>query len=86
MLLYALFCLCLALVGVAGLQLMYLFYLERIDMERKKRMHELELECRKLRLDMVKAENEIALQRKLLAEAISPAEDLDEAWADVIED
>jgi hypothetical protein len=55
-------------------------------MERKKRMHELELECRKLRLDMVKAENEIALQRKLLAEAISPAEDLDEAWADVIED
>jgi hypothetical protein len=86
MLLYALICLCLALVGVSWLQFMYLVYLERLDREKKKRLHELELECRDLRQALSAAEIEIAAQRELLANTVVEADDTNEVWADVIED
>ena len=44
MLVYVLIGLCLSLAGVAGLQLMYMLYSDRVDKERKKRVHELEVE------------------------------------------
>jgi hypothetical protein len=86
MLLYALICLCLALVGVSWLQFMYLVYLERLDREKKKRLHELELECRNLRQALTAAEIEIAAQRELIASTVVEADDTNEVWADVIED
>jgi hypothetical protein len=84
MLLYVLICLSLALTGVAGLQMMYMFYLESVDRERKKYLVELEHECKRLRLDLINAEKAIA-EQKLRPESIG-AETVEEAWADVIEE
>ena len=85
MLLYVLIGLCLSLAGVAGLQLMYMFYLDRLDKERKKRLHELEIECRRLSTRLAEAKREIASKNELLAVAYPEFED-EEAWADVIDD
>lgn len=84
MLLYVLICLCLALLGVAGLQFLYMFYLDRIDSERKKRLHELEHNCRDLLHRLEEAEGRLEEQQELLD---SFYEDTDrEVWADVLED
>jgi len=83
--LYVLIGLSLSLAGVAGLQLMYMLYLERIDNERKKRVHELELECRRLQNKLADAESELKSKSEMLAVAYPEFED-EEAWADVIED
>ena len=84
MLLYVLIGLSLALAGVSGLQLTYMMYLDRIDRERQKRIHELEVKCRSLSRRLEEAEVRIIEQRRLLDEAY--AEFDEEAWADVIED
>ena len=87
MLQYVLICLCLALAGVAGLQFMYMFYLERIDRERKRRILELERDCRYLRNDLLDAEARIANQDHIIAELSETIDDAEEEiWADVIED
>jgi len=84
MLSYVLICLCLALTGVAGLQLMYLLYLEGIDRERKKHLAQVENEARHLRHDLADAKRKIAEQAELLESlSLEPGE---EAWADVIEE
>ncbi len=83
MLLYALICLSLALVGVAGLQFTYLFYLDRLDRERKKCIREVEHKCRQLTVRLEEAETRIAEQDALI-ETLSP--ESEEAWADVIDD
>ena len=85
MLLYVLIGLCLSLAGVAGLQLMYMFYLDRIDKERKKRLHALEIECRRLSNRLFEAERDLKAKSDLLAIAYPEFED-EEAWADVIDD
>ena len=85
MLLYVLIGLCLSLAGIAGLQLMYMFYLDRLDKERKKRVHELEIECRRLSNRLAEAKREIASKNELLAVAYPEFED-EEAWADVIDE
>jgi len=85
MLLYVLIGLCLSLSGVAGLQLMYMFYLDRLDKQRKKHVHELEVECRRLANLLVEAERELKLKNDMLAVAY-PEFDDEEAWADVIEE
>ena len=85
MLLYVLIGLCLSLAGVAGLQLMYMFYLDRIDRERKKRVHELEIECRRLSARLTEVESEIKIKDGMLAVAYPEFED-EEAWADVIDE
>lgn len=83
MLLYVLICLSLSLTGVAGLQMMYMFYMEAVDRQRRKRLSELEHECRRLRLDLVEAEKLIIEQKTKLQKA---GIETDEAWADVIEE
>jgi hypothetical protein len=83
--LYVLIGLCLSLAGVAGLQLMYMFYLDRIDKERKKRVHELEIECRRLSNRLSETEAELRLKNDLLTAAYPDFEE-DEVWADVIDE
>ena len=85
MLLYVLIGLCLSLAGVAGLQLMYMFYLDRLDKSRKKHVHQLEVECRRLTNLLAEAERELKIKTELVAVAYPEFED-EEAWADVIED
>ncbi|HUR98459.1 MAG TPA: hypothetical protein VMZ26_10380 [Pyrinomonadaceae bacterium] len=85
MLLYVLIGLSLSLAGVAGLQLMYLFYLDRLDKQRKRHVHQLEAECRRLASLLVEAERELKVKTELISVAYPDFED-EEAWADVIED
>jgi len=85
MLLYVLIGLCLSLAGVAGLQLMYMFYLDRLDKERKKRLHDLEIECRRLSSRLIEAESEIKLKNDLLS-VVDPEFEDEEAWADLIDE
>ena len=85
MLLYVLICLSLSLAGVAGLQLMYMIYLDRIDRERKKRVRELEVRCRSLAGQLAEAEDKISNQQRLLDSVYPEIED-EEAWADVIDE
>jgi hypothetical protein len=85
MLLYVLIGLCLSLAGVAGLQLMYMFYIDRIDKERKKRVHELEVEYKKLVARLAEAESELDIKNEMLAAAFPEYED-EEVWADLIDE
>lgn len=85
MLLYVLICVSLTLVGVAGLQLTYMFYLERIDVERRKTVGQLERKCKNLTTRLHDAEQQIAEQRRML-EAAYPEFEEDEIWADVIDE
>lgn len=85
MLLYVLICLCLSLAGVAGLQLMYMFYLDRMDRERKKRLHQLEVECRNLASQLATAESELRMKNEMLASAFPELEE-EEVWADLIDE
>lgn len=85
MLLYVLIGLCLSLAGVAGLQLMYMFYLDRLDRQRKKHVHDLEMECRRLASLLAEADRELKIKTELIAVAYPEFED-EEAWADLIED
>jgi len=83
MLYYVLIGLSLALTGVAALQLMYLFYLDRMDKERKNRVAELERRCRNLTRRLKDAESRIAEQDELISTLY---EEDDDRWADVLED
>ena len=85
MLVYVLIGLCLSLAGVAGLQLMYMFYIDRLDKERKKRIHELEVEYRRLSARLAEAESELEMKSEMLAVAYPEYED-EEAWADLIDE
>jgi hypothetical protein len=86
MLLYGLIGLSFVLVGVAGLQFTYLFYIGRLDNERKKHVRHLERKCRGLTERLEKAEIRIAEQDALLGAVFPETGVEDEAWADVIED
>jgi len=81
---YVLIGLALALTGVAGLQLMYMFYLDRMDRERKKRVTELERRCRTLTKRLEDAERRISEQDELIASLYEEGDD--GAWADVLDD
>lgn len=86
---YILIGLSLSLAGVAGLQFFYMIYLERLDREQKKRIHELELHCKYLTRRLHEAEQQVADQNELLEnffEDITDDEEEEEIWADVIED
>jgi len=83
MLNYVLIGLSLALTGVAALQMMYMFYLDRIDRERKKRVTELERRCRTLTRRLNDAERRIAEQDEMIAELYEQNGDV---WADVLDD
>ena len=83
---YVLIGLSLSLAGVAGLQFFYLIYLERIDREQKKRIHELERHSKHLSKRLSQAEQQIAEQDEILESIFDEFEDDEEVWADVIED
>jgi len=86
MLMYILIGLCLSLAGVAGLQFMYMFYLDRLDKERKKRLIELELRCKNLSGRLSDAEIKIAKQNDLIrALEVYNGQD-EEIWADVLDE
>jgi hypothetical protein len=85
MLLYVLICVALTLAGVTGLQFTYMFYLERMDAERRKRVHELERQCRTLTHRLADAEQQINEQRRMIEAAYPEFED-EEVWADVIDE
>ena len=81
MLMYALIGLCLVLVGVAGLQFMYLFHIERLYKQRRDHMHQLERRCADLTARLEAAERRMADN-----EVAAMTRQLDDSWADVIED
>ena len=84
MLMYFLIGLCLVLVGVAGLQFTYLFYVDRLNRERRKYLTNLEHKCSDLAARLSRAERRVDEQDELLETVYGKKED--EAWADVIED
>lgn len=86
MLYYVLIGLCFSLLGVAGLQLMYLFYLDRMDRERKKRIVELESRCKMLSAKLSTAQNTIEQQEERIENLEVFQNRNEEAWADVIEE
>jgi hypothetical protein len=81
---YALIGLSLTLVGVAGLQFLYLFYLGRVDEQRKRHIHDLEIQCKRLAARLSEAEDHIAEQDEVLAKFVETTDD--EVWADIIEE
>jgi hypothetical protein len=85
MMIYVLIGLSLSLSGLAGLQFFYLIYLERMDKEHKKRIHELEKHSKYLSHRLQEAEQQIAEQNEIL-EAFYVDVEEEEVWADVIED
>ena len=85
MLIYILITLCLALSGVAGFQLTYMFYLDRLDKERKKRIHDLESKCQSLSARLSDAEDRIEQQNRMIDALYNEMDDA-EHWADVIDD
>jgi hypothetical protein len=76
----------LALLGVAGLQFFYLFYLERIDEQRKKRLYELEHHSARLTERLEDAERRLAAQEEIIRSFYDEQGQEDEAWADLIEE
>lgn len=85
MLIYALITLCLALTGVAGFQLAYMFYLDRLDRDRKARLHELEARCRNLAERLAEAESQLAGQGELIDALYADLDD-SETWAEILDE
>ena len=84
---YVLIGLSLSLAGVAGLQFFYLVYMERIDREHKKRIHELERRTKYLSNRLHHAEQQIAEHNDVLESIFDGfGEDEEEVWADVLEE
>lgn len=82
---YALIGISLVLLGVAGLQFSYMFYIDRVYRERRKYLQALEQKCSRLSAKLADAEVRIAEQDGLLASFRAQYKD-DEVWADVIGD
>ncbi len=77
----------LTLASFAGLQFFYLFYLERVSHEHKKRIKELEHHCKYLGKRLNEAETQIVEQNELLETFYEEFDDEEEeVWADVIEE
>ena len=83
---YVLICLCFALIGIVGMQMLYMTYFERMDKERKKYVRVLERRCSSLISRLEAAEIRLHEQELLFTTVESETEDGDEAWADVIDD
>jgi len=72
------------LTGIAGLQLAYMFYLDRLDKDRKRRLRHLERRAKSLELRLGEAYSKLEAQDAMLEAAYGPQDD--EVWADVIDD
>ena len=86
MLVVALIGLSFVLIGIVGLQFSYMFYLDRLHIERKKHLNELERKCDQLSERLEQAELRLAEQDRLLETAYPDLRKDDEVWADVLED
>lgn len=86
MLVYGLIGLSLVLLGVTGLQFTYMFYIERLDGERKKYVKMLERTKSRLVARLEQAEARIVEQNIILGDRFPVQKDEDEAWADVIDE
>ena len=84
MLPFVLIGLSLVLLGIVGLQFMYLFYLDRVYRERKKYLRFLEHKSEQLAEQLEAANRHIAEQNELL-EAANLRKN-DEVWAEVIDE
>ena len=73
-------------VSVAGLQFTYLFYLDRLDRERKKHIREVELRASSLAAQLDSAERRLAEQAALIERFVPELILEDEAWADLIDE
>jgi Tfp pilus assembly protein PilN len=82
MLLFFLIGLSLVLLGIAGLQFTYMFYVERMHAERLKHMQALEQRSQHLTEQLKGARKQIAEQNEVLKELRKN----EEVWADVLED
>lgn len=78
---YVLIFISLTLASIAAFQFLYLFFLERVEMEHKKKIRELERHCKQLTAKLHDAE----LQISELGSTMTRNND-DEIWADVIEE
>ncbi len=78
----------LSLLGVAGLQFLYLSWLEQVNRSNKKRITELEHRCMYLNDRLFQSELDVKQQAAVLAEhdILLETEEIDEVWADVISD
>ena len=86
MLTYALIGLSLVLLGVAGLQFTYMFYVERLYRERIRHTKLLERRNGRLRRQLDEAEDVIAEQQALLDKFGIETTGEDESWADLIDE
>lgn len=85
MLVYFLIGLCLTLAGVAGLQLTYMLYLDRLERERKRRLQQLERKCVRLTARLAEAEKRIVDQEAVINTLYSDASQ-EEPWAEVLDE
>lgn len=76
----------LVLAGLAGLQFTYLFYVERVNKERKAHSRKLERKCASLQARLDAAEQRLVEQDELLESAYPGIRRVDETWADVIDE
>lgn len=71
----------LTLTCIVGFQIVYFFYLERVRLEQKKYIRELEKNCKNLSKKLQEAELKLANQPALIKSSLDNEE---ETWADVI--
>ena len=83
---YVLIGLCLSIVGVAGLQLTYMVYLDRIDRERRKRIVQLEHRCSELSARLASASARIQQQDQIIEKFEVVPRQSDEIWADLLDE
>ena len=76
----------LVLVGLAGLQFSYMFYLDRLHRERKKYLRQLERRNLRLAERLEAAEQQIAEQTAILEKVYPEYVFDDEPWAEIIEE
>lgn len=84
MLLYFLIGLCLSLVGFSGMLLAYMFYLDRVDRERRRLIQTLESKCKYLTDRLDAAESMIAKGKPTVIDSRLDLVASEEKWADVI--
>ena len=86
MITYLLIGLSFILIGVTGLQFTYMFYVDRLNRERKKYIRDLERRAEMLSTRLEAAETRIAGQDAHRQKYVPGSKLDDEAWADVLDE
>lgn len=86
MLVFALIGLSFVLLGVVGLQFTYMFYVERMNAERRKYLQALENRAEQLAEQLDAAHDQIAAQNELLKTAYRELGNHEEVWAELIDE